>query len=57
MPDGPEQEKRDAEMRRKAEVALQVQPKENVNKFNDKDFQCWLIGHDTVKEVSKLCLR
>ncbi len=37
MPDSPEQEKRDANMRQKAEEALKVQSRLNVNKFNDKD--------------------
>jgi salicylate hydroxylase len=45
MPDGPEQEQRDRDMK---EIGKKSK---NPNQWSDESFQPWLFGYDTVKEV------
>ena len=56
MPDGPEQRKRDEEMRdtirnngRKSDGEVSKNP----NRWSDETFQPWLFGYDTISEASK----
>ena len=52
MPDGPEQESRDSNMKDTENVDGRNQTGvENPNRWSDEKFQPWLFGYDTVAEV------
>lgn len=52
LPDGPDQETRDQQMRQSGHEAWSVSKSENPNRWDDSKFQPFLFGYDAFKEVS-----
>lgn len=60
MPDGPEQEARDAQMGKEmrealegAEKAAKGEKEKNPNMWSDEEFQPWMFGHDAIRTAEE----
>jgi salicylate hydroxylase len=51
LADGPEQQKRDEQMRQRSTVRVATTAQENPNKWSDPKFQPWMFGHDAFAHV------